>query len=119
MKKIKTVIVCGDFNVAHTEIDLTYPKKNENSAGFTLQERKCFDNLLNSGYYDCFRKLYPQKREYTWWSPFFKEARTKNVGWRLDYFLINSEAFKIVKDCRIRKDILGSDHSPVELSIEF
>lgn len=114
------MIVCGDFNVAHQEIDLFNPKKNHNSPGFTEKERNKFNLLLQSGLVDCFRQFYPQEKRYTWWSALSKTAREFNRGWRLDYFLASQQLFekKQIADCKIRDDILGSDHCPVELTVE-
>lgn len=115
----KPVIVCGDLNVAHTEIDLKNPKTNSRSAGFTIEERDKMTTLLYSGFVDSFRYLYPNVTDaYTWWSYMFK-AREKNAGWRIDYFLV-SETLKLkICDSIIHKDILGSDHCPVELNIDM
>ena len=115
----KTVIVCGDLNVAHKEIDLTHPKPNVKNAGFTPEEREKMSVLLESGFVDTFRLLYPEKKEaYTWWS-YMGQSRAKNVGWRIDYFLVNEAAKGIVKDALIYPEIMGSDHCPVGLLVEF
>lgn len=115
----KPVIVCGDLNVAHTEIDLKNPKTNTMNAGFTIEEREKMTTLLDSGFVDTFRYLYPDVTEaYTWWSYMFK-AREKNAGWRIDYFLVSDILKTNIADSKIHKDILGSDHCPVELDINL
>ncbi|MFV0344412.1 MAG: exodeoxyribonuclease III [Anaerocolumna sp.] len=115
----KPVIVCGDLNVAHTEIDLKNPKTNTMNAGFTIEEREKMTTLLGSGFVDTFRYLYPDVTEaYTWWSYMFK-AREKNAGWRIDYFLVSDILKTNITDSKIHKDILGSDHCPVELDINL
>ena len=116
MKK-KPIIVCGDLNVAASEIDLKNPKSNRGSAGFTDQEREKFKNLLASGFTDSFRYLYPDKRDaYTWWSYLYK-ARERNAGWRIDYFLVSDDIKGNIIDSKIHSDIMGSDHCPIELDI--
>lgn len=115
----KPVIVCGDLNVAHTEIDLKNPKTNTMNAGFTIQEREKMTTLLGNGFIDTFRYLYPDVTDaYTWWSYMFK-AREKNAGWRIDYFLVSDILKTKIVDSIIHKDILGSDHCPVELDIDL
>lgn len=115
----KPVILCGDLNVAHTEIDLKNPKTNTMNAGFTVQEREKMTKLLDSGFVDTFRYLYPEVMEaYTWWSYMFK-AREKNAGWRIDYFLVSEGIKDKIVDSIIHRDILGSDHCPVELDINI
>lgn len=119
LDKTKPVIYCGDLNVAHNEIDLKNPKTNHFSAGFTDQEREKMTKLLESGFTDSFRYLYPDKEDcYSWWSYMFK-AREKNVGWRIDYFITSKSIENKIKDSKIHSDILGSDHCPVELDIEI
>lgn len=119
LDKTKPVIYCGDLNVAHSEIDLKNPKTNHFSAGFTDQEREKMTKLLESGFTDSFRYLYPDKEDcYSWWSYMFK-AREKNVGWRIDYFITSKSIENKIKDSKIHSDILGSDHCPVELDIEI
>ena len=114
----KPVIVCGDMNVAHNEIDLKNPKSNRGNAGFTDEERQKFTVLLESGFADSFRMLYPDRAEaYTWWSYMFK-ARERNTGWRIDYFLVSARLVPSVKDAFIRPDVMGSDHCPVGLLLE-
>ena len=114
----KPVIVCGDLNVAHEEIDLKNPKTNHMNAGFTDQEREKFTLLLNSGFIDTFRTLYPEKVTYSWWSYRF-QARQKNAGWRIDYFITSERLRQQIEDAKIHTDIMGSDHCPVELSINI
>jgi len=114
----KPVIYCGDLNVAHEEIDLKNPKTNHKSAGFSDEERGKFTVLLQSGFTDSFRKLYPDRIAYTWWS-YMMKAREKNVGWRIDYFVVSDRLFPRVKDSMIYADILGSDHCPVGLEIDL
>ena len=115
----KPVILCGDLNVAHQEIDLKNPKTNRRNAGFTDEERSKMTDLLNSGFTDSFRYLYPDKTDmYTWWSYMFK-AREKNAGWRIDYFIVSKSIEKNIKESCIYSDIMGSDHCPVGLDIEF
>ena len=112
----KPVIVCGDMNVAHQEIDLKNPKTNRKSAGFSDQEREKFGCLLNAGFIDTYRYLYPDKVEYSWWSYRFK-AREKNAGWRIDYFLISEGLRDRLKDAKIQTTVMVSDHCPVELDL--
>lgn len=114
----KPVVLCGDLNVAHEEIDLKNPKQNTKSAGFTLEERMKFKELLASGFSDTFRSLYPEKIQYSWWSYMFN-SRAKNVGWRIDYFVVSNEILKQVKDAKIHTDVYGSDHCPVELELNL
>lgn len=114
--KRKPVIVCGDLNVAATPLDLRHPERNRHSAGFTDQERAQFAALLESGFVDTYRHLYPDKVEYSWWS-YMQKARERNAGWRIDYFLISEFAKDQIKEARIHTDIFGSDHCPVSLEI--
>ena len=118
LDKIKPVIYCGDLNVAHEEIDLKNPKTNHFSAGFTDEERGKFTELLNSGFSDTFRSLYPDKIEYSWWSYMF-QARQKNVGWRIDYFVVSNRIMDKVKEAKIHTEIMGSDHCPVSIEIDI
>ncbi len=119
LDKQKPVIVCGDLNVAHKEIDLKNPKPNMGSAGFTNEEREKFSLLLQSGFVDTFRKLYPDKiGAYTWWSYLFK-AREHNAGWRIDYFLISERLSSFIKDSMIYAEVIGSDHCPVGLTLDL
>lgn len=113
----KNVIYCGDLNVAHEEIDIKNAKTNTRSAGFTIEERNKMTELLESGFIDTFRYLYPDTIKYSWWS-YIGGARAKNVGWRLDYFIVNNEYINKVKDSLILNEILGSDHCPIKLIIE-
>ena len=115
----KPVIVCGDLNVAHQEIDLKNPKTNRRNAGFTDEERAKFTTLLESGFTDTFRYFYPDQRDiYSWWSYRFR-AREKNAGWRIDYFLVSDRLREKLTDAKIHTDIYGSDHCPVEVDINF
>lgn len=114
----KPVIYCGDLNVAHEEIDLKNPKTNHKSAGFSDEERGKFTELLASGFTDTFRKLYPDKIEYSWWS-YMMKAREKNVGWRIDYFVVSDRIFPKVKDSFILGEVMGSDHCPVGIEIDI
>lgn len=114
LKSKKNVIVCGDLNVAHNEIDLKNPKTNTRNAGFTIEERTKFSSLLESGFIDTFRYLYPSEVKYSWWSYRF-QARLKNAGWRIDYFLVSEGLKEKIKDSLIYTEIMGSDHCPVGL----
>lgn len=115
----KPVIICGDLNVAHKEIDLKNPKTNRHNAGFTDEERKKFSKLLDRGFIDTFRYFYPDKADiYSWWSYRFK-AREKNAGWRIDYFLVSKRLEDKLKDAVIHTEVFGSDHCPVELDIDL
>jgi exodeoxyribonuclease-3 len=114
----KPVILCGDLNVAHNEIDLKNDKSNVGNAGFTDEERGKFSELLNAGFIDSFRTLYPDKEQYTWWSYMF-QARQKNVGWRIDYFVCSTSLLPLINEVIIHDQQLGSDHCPVELQIEL
>ncbi len=113
----KPVILCGDLNVAHEEIDLKNPKTNRRSAGFTDEERGKMTQLLTAGFTDTFRTLHPDDPTYSWWSYRF-QARQKNIGWRIDYFLVSKRLMPDVEGAAIHTDILGSDHCPVELTIK-
>ncbi len=114
----KGVIICGDLNVAHKEIDLKNPKGNRQNPGFTDEERGQFTNLLEAGFVDTFRHFYPDQTDiYSWWSYRF-QARQKNVGWRIDYFVTSNDLKPRLKDARIHTEIFGSDHCPVELIME-
>ena len=115
----KPVIICGDLNVAHQEIDLKNPKSNRGNAGFSDEERESFTKTLNSGFTDTFRLLNPDKAEaYTWWSYMFN-ARQNNAGWRIDYFLVSDRIRDLVKQTPIYADVLGSDHCPVGLELDI
>ena len=117
LDKKKPVIICGDLNVAHEEIDLKNPKSNRRNAGFTDEEREKFTSLLNCGFIDTFRSLYPEQITYSWWSYRF-QARQKNAGWRIDYFVISERLAGSIADAKIHTDIMGSDHCPVELLLK-
>lgn len=114
----KPVIVCGDMNVAHEEIDIKNPKTNHKNAGFTDEERQKMTQLLANGFTDTFRSLYPEQITYSWWSYRF-HAREKNAGWRIDYFLVSDRLKPEVKDAKIHTEIMGSDHCPVELDLDL
>jgi len=115
----KPVILCGDLNVAHNEIDIKNPKTNRKSAGFTYEERGKMTELLEAGFVDSFRFLYPDKKDaYTWWS-YFRDAREKNVGWRIDYFIVSERLKDLIEDSKIHPTIMGSDHCPVVLEINL
>lgn len=119
LNKTKPVIFCGDLNVAHNEIDLKNPKTNRGNPGFSDEEREKFSLLLESGFTDTFRYLYPDtENAYSWWSYRFK-AREKNVGWRIDYFVVSNSIADRIKEAKIHSEILGSDHCPVELEIDL
>ena len=118
LNKIKPVIMCGDLNVAHKEIDLKNPKTNRHNAGFTDEERNKMTELIDAGFTDSFRYKYPDKEnEYSWWS-YMGRAREKNVGWRIDYFIVSNDIAKKIKDATIHQEVYGSDHCPVELIID-
>ena len=119
LNETKPVIMCGDLNVAHKEIDLKNPKTNRHNAGFTDEERNKMTKLLNSGFTDSFRYLYPEKENiYSWWSYMF-HAREKNAGWRIDYFIVSKLIETKIKEAKIYTEILGSDHCPVGLEIKI
>ena len=118
LDKSKPVIYCGDLNVAHEEIDLKNPKNNHFSAGFSDEERGKFTELLLAGFKDTFRSLYPEKVQYSWWS-YMYHAREKNVGWRIDYFVVSDRIMESVKDSFILGEVMGSDHCPVGIEIEL
>ncbi|KJS22297.1 MAG: exodeoxyribonuclease III [Clostridiaceae bacterium BRH_c20a] len=118
LDKEKPVIFCGDLNVAHQEIDLKNPKTNKKNAGFTEEERGKMTEILNTGFIDTFRYLYPeQEGAYTWWS-YMNNARERNIGWRIDYFIASERLKAKIKDFEIHSDVLGSDHCPIALEIE-
>ena len=118
LNKTKSVIMCGDLNVAHEEIDLKNPKTNRGNAGFTDEEREKMTELLNAGFTDSFRYLYPEKQEYSWWS-YMGHAREKNIGWRIDYFITSKDIEKNIKEAKIYSEVLGSDHCPIGLEINL
>ncbi|ACL77611.1 exodeoxyribonuclease III [Ruminiclostridium cellulolyticum] len=118
LEETKPVIICGDMNVAHKEIDIKNPRSNKRSAGFTMEEREKFSELLEQGFVDSYRTLYPDKTgAYTWWSYMFK-ARERNVGWRIDYFCVSEVLKNIIEEADIYSEIMGSDHCPVGLTIK-
>ena len=118
LKAQKSVILCGDLNVAHQDIDLKNPASNHHNAGFTDEERACMTTLLDAGYIDTFRFLYPDTGDiYSWWSYRF-QARSRNAGWRIDYFITSDDMKNRIRDAKIHTDITGSDHCPVELDFD-
>ncbi|MBR4830278.1 MAG: exodeoxyribonuclease III [Bacilli bacterium] len=114
LEENKPVIVCGDFNVAHTEQDIKNAKANIGNAGFTYEERGKFTDLLSAGFVDIFRELYPDKVQYSWWS-YIGHCRENNIGWRIDYFITSKSNLKNIKDIKILDDVMGSDHCPLLL----
>ena len=119
LKENKSVVMCGDLNVAHTEIDLKNPKTNRKNAGFTDEERAKMTELLNAGFVDTYRYKYPEvEGKYSWWSYMF-HAREKNAGWRIDYFIVSENSKDKIEDAKILDDIYGSDHCPVELDLNI
>lgn len=119
LDKKKPVILCGDLNVAHQEIDLKNPKANRNNAGFSEQEREAFTRFLEAGFVDSFRHVYPDlEGAYSWWS-YRAGARDRNIGWRIDYFVVSESLKEQIEDASISKDVMGSDHCPVELIINI
>lgn len=118
LKEKKDVILTGDLNVAHNEIDLKNPKTNRKNAGFTEEERQGLSDLLEEGFVDSFRKLYPDKEgAYTFWT-YMRNARASNVGWRLDYYIVSENLMKKVVDNEIRSEVMGSDHCPIVLHLK-
>ena len=118
LEQTKPVVVCGDFNAAHEEIDLARPKTNHHNAGFTDEERKGITNLINAGFIDTFRTLHPSTQRYTWWSH-WGHARENNVGWRIDYFFISQNLQTNLQSAEIYEDYMGSDHCPISIDLEF
>lgn len=116
LREKKNVIYCGDLNVSHQEIDIKNPDSNRRNAGFTDEERNKMTELLDSGFIDTFRYLYPTEVKYSWWS-YMRNARSKNIGWRLDYFIVNKEFIDKVIDSKILTEVEGSDHCPIEIEI--
>lgn len=112
------VVVCGDYNVAHQEIDLANPKSNEKKSGFLPAERDWFTRLLGSGFVDIYRHKYPETIMYTWWDQRFK-ARERNIGWRIDYFVVDEKTVDLVREVGIHNEFLGSDHCPVSLTLDW
>jgi len=117
LQKTKPVVFCGDLNVAHKEIDLANPKANEHNAGFTIEERTGFDNIVESGFVDTFREFTKDGGHYTWWS-YMGRAREKNIGWRIDYFCISAALRSRLKSATILPDVMGSDHCPVTMTLD-
>ena len=117
LEKKKPVIICGDMNVAHEEIDIKNAKANRGNAGFTDEERDKMTKLLDSGFIDTYRYYNPDSEEYTWWS-YIGKAREKNIGWRIDYFLVSKDIIKKIKNTMIYTDIMGSDHCPIGIEYE-
>lgn len=119
LEKEKPVVVCGDFNAAHTEIDLARPKDNEGNAGYTIEERQGITNLIEAGFVDAFRALHPDETDrYTWWT-WRAGARVRNIGWRIDYFFISESLRSKLKSADIYEDVIGSDHCPVSIDLDF
>lgn len=114
LRERKPLIICGDFNVAHKEIDIARPKENEGNPGFTKEEREWMTKFLSHGYIDTFRYLHPDEVKYTWWS-YRTRARERNIGWRIDYFIVSEELRERIKEANILDDVMGSDHCPIEL----
>lgn len=112
------LVLCGDINTAHREIDLRNPKQNENTSGFLPQERAWIDRFIDHGFLDAYREKYPDREQYTWWTYRF-QARRRNIGWRLDYFLVSESLMDVVEDVVIHEEILGSDHCPVSLYLNL
>lgn len=118
LEKTKPVVVCGDFNAAHTEIDLARPAANHHNAGFTDEERRGISNILSKGFVDTFRVLHPDERRYTWWSH-WGHARENNVGWRIDYFFVSEALKDKLKSAEIYENVMGSDHCPISIELEI
>ena len=118
LEKSKPVIMCGDFNAAHTEMDLARPETNHHNAGFTDEERSGVTNIIKSGFIDTFRALHPDERRYTWWSH-MANARARNIGWRIDYFFISDALKENLKSAEIYENVTGSDHCPISVDMEF
>ncbi len=118
LEKTKPVVVCGDMNVAHRELDLARPRENVGNAGFTVEERSCFQQLLDQGLVDTFREFCQEGGHYTWWS-YQNQARPRNIGWRIDYFLVSQALKARLRDAQIHPEILGSDHCPVSLQLAW
>lgn len=118
LERAKPVVVCGDFNAAHTPLDLARPKDNEHNAGFTEEERQGIKNLISAGFVDTFRYFYPSTQRYTWWSH-WSHSRERNIGWRIDYFFISRTLVPHLKSAEIHEQIMGSDHCPISIELEF
>lgn len=119
LEKKAPLIIGGDYNVAHEEIDLARPKQNVGNAGFTDKERTWMSKFLDKGFVDTFRHLYPEKEQYTWWTYRAPQARAKNIGWRIDYFCVSDNILSRVKDTKILDTVQGSDHCPVKIKIDI
>ncbi len=117
LKKKKTIVICGDYNVAHKEIDLKNPRTNMNNPGFSIQERDSMDTFINTGYIDTFRMFNNEPNNYTWWSYRFN-ARKRNIGWRIDYFCVDESSVTRILDAEIHPSVLGSDHCPVSMKLK-
>ncbi|WP_273123244.1 exodeoxyribonuclease III [Bacillus weihaiensis] len=118
LEQVKPVILCGDLNVAHQEIDLKNPKSNRGNSGFTAEEREKMTKLLDAGFVDSFRYKYPEKTDaFTWWS-YMSKVRERNIGWRIDYFIVSSSLADKIGDAQIHSEVLGSDHCPIMLELE-
>ena len=118
LEEVKPVVICGDFNVANEEIDIKNAKANKGNAGFTDEERGKFKELLNEGFVDTYRYFYPTKEEYSWWS-YLNKARERNIGWRIDYFLVTETIINKVKNPKIYTEVYGSDHAPVGINLDL
>ena len=118
LERSKPVVVCGDFNAAHTEIDLARPRDNEHNAGYTKEERQGIANLIDADFMDTFRTLHPNEQKYTWWT-WRARARERNIGWRIDYFFISKSLEKYLMSAEIYDDITGSDHCPISICLDF
>lgn len=118
LEKKKPVVVCGDFNAAHTAIDLARPNDNEHNAGYTIEERTGIDNIIKAGFIDTFRFLHKDEQKYTWWT-WRAAARARNIGWRIDYFFISKSLVSHLKSADIHNEITGSDHCPISITLEF
>ena len=118
LEQTKPIVICGDFNAAHTPIDLARPQQNTHNAGFTAEERQGISNLIAAGFIDTFRALHPDTQRYTWWSH-WGNARANNVGWRIDYFFISPKLLPHLKSAEIYEQTLGSDHCPISIELEF
>lgn len=116
--KSKPIIICGDLNVAANPIDLANPKANRGNAGYTDEEREKLQTLLNSGFVDSFRLLHPEEQKYSWWS-YMRQAREKNIGWRIDYFLTSESIKDKIQIADIQTKVLGSDHAPISLEVDI
>ena len=116
LNRTKPLVICGDFNVAHTELDIKNPKQNEKNAGFTIKERNWFSHFLKNGYVDTFREFFKDGGHYTWWTYRFN-ARKRNIGWRIDYFVVSLGLRGNLKESKILDDVIGSDHCPVAIEI--